>query len=159
MKSLSALVALALLSLAAVSAQSQPAGYAPAGALNCAMSPSVGLIIVGGQELRCVFTPTVGIPENYVGRITTVGIDIGVTTGGMLGWSVLMAGSTSYPPAALGGNYVGAGADASVVVGGGANILLGGNNRAFALQPLSAQAQTGVNVSAGLTSLELRFVP
>src|SRR3954453_7380814 len=134
MKALSALVALALLSFAGP-VQAQPAGYAPAGALNCAMLPSVGLIVAGSQELRCVFTPTVGIPENYVGRITTVGIDIGITTGGALGWAVLMAGSTVYPPAALGGNYVGASADASVIVGGGANILFGGNNRAFALQP------------------------
>ena len=97
--------------------------------------------------------------EKYVGRITTVGIDIGFRTGGALGWAVLMAGSTAYPPASLGGNYVGATADASVIVGGGANILIGGNNRAFALQPLSTQAQTGLNISAGLASLELRFVP
>jgi hypothetical protein len=123
------------------------------------MLPSVGLIVAGSQELRCIFTPTLGVPENYVGRFTTVGIDIGFTTGGTLGWAVLMGGSTPYPPTALGGNYVGATADASVVIGGGANILVGGNNRAFALQPLSAQAQTGLNLSAGLSSLELRFVP
>jgi Protein of unknown function (DUF992) len=162
MKTLSALVALVLLSAIAGQVEAQPAGqpgYAPAGALNCTMSSSVGVIIAGSQDLRCVFTPTVGIPENYVGRITTVGIDIGVTTGGVLGWAVLMAGSTPYPPAALGGNYVGASADVSVGIGGGANILIGGNNRAFALQPLSTQAQTGLNLAAGLTGLELRFVP
>ena len=159
MKTLVAFGAL-LLSLAiAGTASAQPAGYAPVGNLNCAMSGSIGLIIVGQTELRCVFTPTAGRQENYVGKITTVGIDLGFTTGGVFGWGVLMGGATVYPPAALGGSYVGAGADASVVIGGGANILLGGNNRAFALQPLSAQAQTGVNLSAGLTGLELRFVP
>ena len=159
MKPLSALVAFALLSLAVGRVEAQPSGYAPAGSLNCSMSPSVGLIVASSQELQCVFTPTVGRPENYVGRTTTVGLDIGIRTGGVLGWAVLMAGSTVYPPASLGGNYVGASADASVVVGGGANLLFGGNNRTFALQPLSAQAQTGLNLSAGLTSLELRFVP
>jgi hypothetical protein len=159
MKPLSAFVALALLAVAAAPGNAQPAGYAPAGGLNCNMSASVGVIIAGAQDLDCIFTPTAGLPERYVGRITTVGIDLGFRTGGVLGWAVLMAGSTRYPPASLGGNYAGATADASVVIGGGANILLGGNNRAFALQPLSTQAQTGLNISAGLASLELRFVP
>jgi len=56
-------------------------------------------------------------------------------------------------------SIAGASADASVVIGGGGNILIGGNNRAFALQPLSVQAQTGLNLSAGLAGLELRYVP
>ena len=112
------------------------------------------MIVVGTKEMSCVFTPTMGPPERYVGRITTVGLDLGVTTSGALGWAVLMAGSTPYPPAGLGGNYIGASADASVGIGGGGNLLVGGNDRAFALQPLSAQAQTGLNVSAGLSGLE-----
>ena len=158
MKSLSALIALLLISIAGP-ANAQAGRYAPAGSLNCSIAPSVGMIVAGVKEMNCIFTPTMGPPERYVGRITTIGIDIGVTTGGAFGWAVLMAGNTPYPPAGLGGDYVGASADASVIVGGGGNILVGGNNRAFALQPLSAQAQTGVNLSAGLTSLELRFVP
>lgn len=159
MKSLSALIALVLLSFVAGRAEAQPGRYAPAGSLNCAIAPSVGMIVAGIKEMDCVFTPTLGPPERYVGRITTVGVDIGVTTGGSLGWAVLMAGSTPYPPAGLGGNYAGASADVSVVVGGGGNILVGGNNRAFALQPLSVQAQTGLNLSAGLAGLELRYAP
>jgi hypothetical protein len=159
MKSLSAVVVLAFISIVAAPAQAQPGRYSPVGSLNCTMSGGVGAIIVGVRELRCVFTPTLGPPENYVGRITNVGVDLGVTTGGIFNWTVLMAGATPYPPTALGGNYVGAGADASLVVGGGANILLGGNNHAFALQPLATQAQTGVNVSAGLTGFELRYMP
>jgi hypothetical protein len=159
MKPLSAFVASALLSLAMGSAAAQPGAYAPAGSLNCTLAPSVGMIVAGVKEMTCIFTPTMGPPERYVGRITTVGIDIGVTTGGALGWLVLMAGATPYPPAGLGGNYAGASADASVVIGGGGNILVGGNNRAFALQPLSVQAQTGLNLSAGLAGLELRYVP
>jgi hypothetical protein len=158
MKALSALIAFVLLSLTG-HAKAQPGQYAPAGSLNCSIAPSVGMIIAGVKEMTCVFTPTLGPPERYVGRITTVGVDIGVTTGGSFGWAVLMAGNTPYPPAGLGGNYAGAGADASVVIGGGGNILIGGNNRAFALQPLSVQAQTGLNLSAGLTGLELRYVP
>ena len=159
MKLLSALIAFNLLSIGAGPLNAQPGRYAPAGSLNCSIAPSVGMIVAGTKEMSCVFTPTMGPPERYVGRITTVGLDLGVTTGGALGWAVLMAGSTPYPPAALGGIYVGASADASVGIGGGGNLLVGGNNGAFALQPLSAQAQTGLNVSAGLSGLELRYVP
>ena len=156
---LAPLLASLLLLPAAGSVKAQQPGYAPAGSLNCTVAPSVGKILGGVQELQCVFTPTAGPPENYIGRITTVGIDIGVTGGGVMGWAVLMAGSTVYPPASLGGRYVGASADVSVIIGGGANLLVGGNNRAFALQPLSGQAQTGLNVTAGLSSLELLFLP
>lgn len=159
MKSISTLIALALLSLVSGRADAQPAGYAPAGSLNCNMAPSVGMVIAGVKEMSCIFTPVQGPLERYTGRITTVGVDIGITTGGAFGWTVLMAGATFYPPASLGGKYVGASADASVVVGGGANVLFGGNNRAFALQPLSAQAQAGLNLSAGLAGLELFYVP
>lgn len=159
MKSLSTLIALVLLCFAAGRAEAQPGRYAPAGSLSCNVAPSVGMIVAGVKEMSCVFTPTIGPPERYVGRITTVGVDIGVTTGGVLGWAVLMAGATPYPPASLGGNYVGASADVSVVIGGGGNILIGGNNQAFALQPLSGQAQTGLNLSAGAAAFELRYVP
>jgi len=48
--------------------------------------------------------------------------------------------------------------NASVGVGGGANAMVGGSNNTFALQPVSAEAQTGLNVSAGVTGLELRSV-
>jgi hypothetical protein len=157
MKPFSALLAFGLSALAAGAAAAQPAGYAPAGSLNCVMGPSVGAILGGVRDISCVFTPTAGTIENYLGRMTTVGLDIGVSPGGAMNWVVLMAGSTPYPPTALGGQYVGASADASVVIGGGANILVGGNNRAFALQPLSTQVQTGLNLSAGLTGLDLRF--
>ncbi|HFC04554.1 MAG TPA: DUF992 domain-containing protein, partial [Rhizobiales bacterium] len=54
------------------------------------------------------------------------------------------------------GTYVGASADASVVVGGGANVLVGGFNKSVTLQPVSLQVQTGVNVAAGVTTLELQ---
>ena len=49
-------------------------------------------------------------------------------------------------------------ADASVIVGAGANALVGGSNRTVALQPLSVQGQVGINVAAGVAGLELRFV-
>ena len=57
---------------------------------------------------------------------------------------------------ALAGDYVGISADASVAVGLGANVLVGGSDRTISLQPLSVQGQTGINVAAGVTELTLR---
>ena len=53
------------------------------------------------------------------------------------------------------GDYVGATAEASIVAGGGANLLVGGFQRSFTLQPLSVQAQTGVNLALTVTSMKL----
>ena len=47
-------------------------------------------------------------------------------------------------------------ARASLGVGVGGNVLVGGSNNSIALQPLSLQGQVGVNIAAGLESLELR---
>ncbi|HEY4995167.1 MAG TPA: DUF992 domain-containing protein, partial [Aestuariivirga sp.] len=57
---------------------------------------------------------------------------------------------------ALAGSYVGASAQATVIAGLGANVLVGGWSDSINLQPLSVQGQTGLNVAAGLASLNLR---
>ena len=56
---------------------------------------------------------------------------------------------------ALAGNYVGAAADASFGIGGGAKVLVGGFQRSFTLQPISLQAQTGVNLAVTVASMKL----
>ncbi|MES1155848.1 MAG: DUF992 domain-containing protein, partial [Pseudorhodoplanes sp.] len=38
-----------------------------------------------------------------------------------------------------------------------ANVLYGGSNNSFALQPLSVEGQIGLNIFAGVAGLELRF--
>ncbi len=50
----------------------------------------------------------------------------------------------------LSGDYVGASAGASVGVGVGANALIGGNSKNFALHPISAEIGTAVNFAAGV---------
>ncbi len=139
-------------------ALAQQPSYAPAGMLNCTMAPSIGFIIAGSQSLNCSFAPNIGPPTSYVGRITTVGIDIGITAGGVLGWAVLMSTTNAFP-GVLSGTYVGASADISLVIGGGANILVGGSNSTVALQPLSLEGQAGANLVLGATGLELRLAP
>ena len=57
----------------------------------------------------------------------------------------------------LSGNYGGATAGGAFVIGAGANVMYGGSNNSFALQPLSLEGQVGLNVYAGVAGLELRF--
>jgi hypothetical protein len=58
----------------------------------------------------------------------------------------------------LSGTYVGASAEATLAAGLGANVLVGGSNRSVALQPLSVQGQVGLNIAAGIGSLEIHLV-
>jgi hypothetical protein len=61
------------------------------------------------------------------------------------------------PAGALAGDYVGVSANVGLGIGVGANILLGGSGRTFALQPLSLQGSLAVNVVLGVSSLTLRW--
>ena len=44
----------------------------------------------------------------------------------------------------------------AIGIGGGGNFLVGGPANAYALQPISLQGQTGLNVTAGIAGLELQ---
>ena len=94
--------------------------------------------------------------EYYTGTISKLGVDIGVTGGGIMVW--LVFAPTNRPVGGLSGNYVGGSAEASVVAGLGANALVGGSNRSVALQPLSVSGQVGLNIAAGVAGLDLRYV-
>ncbi len=97
-----------------------------------------------------------GMPEDrYVATIRKVGLDLGITQESALAWGVY-APVARLGPGDLSGNYAGAQGSASVGVGVGGNVLVGGSANSIALQPLSVQGQVGVNVAAGLESLELR---
>jgi hypothetical protein len=51
---------------------------------------------------------------------------------------------------------VGVTAEAAWAAGLGANILVGGSKKGFALQPLSVEGHTGANVAAGVVEVELK---
>jgi hypothetical protein len=124
------------------------------GQLTCSVSASVGLIVGSQRNVNCVFRGQPGEPEeSYTGTMTKVGLDVGFTTGGMIVWTVFA--DTNRQAAMLAGKYVGATAEASIAAGLGANVLVGGSQRSVALQPLSLQGQTGVNVAAGIGELDL----
>jgi hypothetical protein len=96
------------------------------------------------------------LPEDrYVATIRKVGVDLGITQESALAWGVY-APVARLGPGDLSGNYAGAQGSASVGVGLGGNVLIGGSANSIALQPLSVQGQVGLNVAAGLAALELR---
>jgi hypothetical protein len=132
----------------------QAQSYIKAGVLTCAVSPGIGLIITSSKSLSCTFTPDFRGPEYYGGTIRKVGIDIGITGATVIVWAVLSS-VQGFPVGALAGTYGGVSAEATVGVGLGANVLLGGSNRNFALQPLSVQGQVGLDFAVGITQLEL----
>lgn len=150
-----ALAALVSLGLMAAPAFAKTTGV-KIGVLNCDVSAGVGLILASSKTVKCTFDRAVGGKEYYKGTIEKLGIDIGVTGKGIMSWVVFAPGQIS--KGALAGRYAGAQASASVAVGLGANVLVGGGNKSVALQPLSVQAQTGLNVAAGVAGLRLKYV-
>jgi hypothetical protein len=125
------------------------------GLLTCEIDGGTALVIASHKGVSCTFKSSRGGGRQYyTGMISKIGVDLGVTHQGSLQWAVLAA-SSKYKDGALAGDYIGATAEASLVTGGGANLLVGGFQNSFTLQPLSVQAQTGVNVALTVTSMKL----
>jgi len=140
------------------------AAVSPAGAgetvavghLDCGIKGGVSFIFGSTRELRCVFRPRLATDgELYEGQIKKYGLDIGTTSNVRLTWVVLAPTDLPLNQGALMGQYVGVAADASIGVGGGANVLIGGSNDTVSLQPLSVQGQTGLNAALGVAEVEL----
>jgi hypothetical protein len=125
------------------------------GVLSCDVSAGIGLILTQSQSVSCTFGAEGGGPKDfYVGHIDSFGVALGGVQAGQLVWGVF-ASSGGPPRGALAGTYAGVGAQATAGVGVGGNVLVGGTGRSFSLQPLSVQAQTGLNVAGGVTALTL----
>ena len=149
------LTALAASTLPAATATQQPS--TKLGMLNCVIEGGTGFIVGSTKDLACTFTPANNkvAPEAYMGVVKKFGLDVGQTNKAVMQWLVFAPTEYAYDPGALAGNYAGVSAEATVVVGGGANLLVGGSEKTFTLQPLSVQAQSGLNVAAGVTSFQL----
>jgi hypothetical protein len=141
-------------SFAGANAQ-QPLQRVQVGVLECRGGASIGFIVGSVTHLGCVLRIN-GMPEDrYIATIQKVGIDLGITQESALTWAVY-APAARLGPGDLSGNYAGADGSATLGVGVGGNVLLGGSNNSIALQPLSVEGQVGLSVAAGLESLELR---
>lgn len=142
-----------------VAAHAGPAhaqGGAQVGSLTCNVAGGWGFVFGSSKAVRCTFARAGGRPEHYAGSINKFGVDIGYTQGGVLVWGVF-APTANLAPGALSGTYVGATGSATVGVGAGANVLVGGSNRTISLQPVSIEGNTGLNIAAGIGSITLRY--
>ena len=151
--SILAVVALALTAFVAGANAQQ--GQVQIGVLECRGGASVGFIIGSVTNLGCVLRAGNRPDDFYVATIRKVGLDLGITAESALAWGVF-APVARLGPGDLSGDYAGAQGSASVGVGVGGNVLVGGSANSIALQPLSVQGQVGISIAAGLESLELR---
>jgi hypothetical protein len=151
-----AVFAAALFSLASMATPAH--AYIEAGSLNCRSPGSSSYIVFSARTFDCVFTPASGAPaQRYEGTVQRFGAQIGFTNDVALGWAVFAA-TSRLGPGALAGGYVGASGGAAIGIGAAANGLVGGLNNSFALQPISFEGQTGLNLIATVTGLELHPV-
>jgi hypothetical protein len=159
MRKIFGMLATAAVASAAISTAGQAQERVNAGTLNCDISAGIGIIVGSQKSVRCTYLSADNRPEEYYeGTIRKFGLDIGGTDGGQMVWAVYAP--TGRGLAQLAGTYSGGSAEASVVAGLGANVLVGGSDTTVALQPLSVQGQTGLNVAVGVSQLELaRVVP
>jgi hypothetical protein len=144
-----------LVAAASFSLQSAQAQRIRTGVLNCDVSAGIGLIIGSQRSVNCLFTPDQpGPQEGYFGTISKLGLDIGVTAGGVMVWGVYADTTRGY--GFLAGDYAGASGEVTIAAGLGANVLVGGSSRTVALQPVSIGSQIGLNLAVGVANLSLR---
>jgi hypothetical protein len=151
-----AAVGLALGTLAAETPTHAAVGV-KVGELSCHVASGWGFVFGSSRSVRCTYTGG-GRVEHYVGDISKFGVDVGYTQSGVLVWDVF-APTTDLARSALAGSYGGVTASASLGVGGGANVLVGGSTKAVSLQPLSIEGNTGINAAAGIAAMSLKYQP
>jgi Protein of unknown function (DUF992) len=125
------------------------------GSLTCNVAGGIGFVFGSSKDLSCLFTRTNGTAEKYTGSIKKFGIDVGFTKEAQVVWLVFAPGNIA--PGALAGSYGGATASATVGVGAGANVLVGGSSKQVTLQPVSVEGSVGLNAAAGIGVIELQY--
>ncbi|MBO0343786.1 DUF992 domain-containing protein [Roseibium sp. CAU 1637] len=146
------MAAASALTVPAMAADSAPG--VQVGKLTCDVKGESNFVIGSSATLGCSYQPVNGPVEYYTGTVNEFGIDIGTTNSATLVWGVL-APSADMETGALAGKYGGVTAGASIGAGLKANALIGGFDKSIALNPLSIETQTGVNLTAGISQLSL----
>lgn len=154
-KSLLALAALAMVAAFTPNAGAQMSDV-KAGYLTCHVSSGFGIIFGSSRELNCTYTPATGEPEYYKGEINKFGADIGYLQSGVILWTVL-APASNPGAGALAGHYAGATAGATLGLGAAVHALTGGMHDSIMLQPLSIEGNNGLNVAAGVATMNLEW--
>lgn len=150
-----AVIALAMAgALVAGAVQAQDPGF-KLGTLTCKAVEITNAVVFTDVDFACQYEGVNGETEPYEGEIDKVGVDLSIKNDVTMVWAVVAPTETEYLPGQLAGNYVGASADASLGLGAGARVLVGGGENGFQLQPVSVDGIEGVGVSIGIESFEL----
>src|SRR5262245_45848139 len=137
-----AVASVAVLGIAAATPADAQGGRARVGTLNCQGGGQSSWVFGSTTQMNCVFRPESGRPERYVATIRRYGVDIGMTTENALAWWVL-APTQRIGRGEIAGGYGGVAAGATVGVGGTVNVLVGGSNNSYTLQPVNVQGSRG----------------
>jgi hypothetical protein len=137
----------------ATQAQAGPAGV-KVGLLTCHVESGWGYVVGSSKDMHCNYRPNNGEVDRYEGSISKFGVDIGYTDSAIIVWDVV-APSSDVRPGALQGDYAGATASATIGGGIGAHVLLGGFDKSIALQPVSIEGNTGLDIAAGVGEMRL----
>jgi hypothetical protein len=130
-------------------------GKVQLGSLSCHEASGWGFVFGSSRALHCTFSGVDGKVAHYDGSINKFGVDIGYQQAGVLVWEVL-APSDHADSGAIAGHYGGVSAKATVGVGAGVNVLIGGSEKSISLQPVSVEGATGLNVAAGIGEMTLK---
>ena len=150
-------LATTLLTVMAIVGSASAGGMtAKTGILTCHVASGFGRLIASSRTVECHYSPFSGTPEDYSGTISRIGLDFGYLAPVGLAWAVL-APSSVPSNGALQGNYYGASAEISLLVGAGVNVMTGGFQKSIALQPISLQGDWGLYVGAGFASMSLQL--
>ncbi len=130
------------------------------GILTCTAVPGSGynFIITSSVDIECEFTDPTKQTEYYIGETGIgLGVNLNFKAEEKIGFSVFTT-SSGYKIGShgLAGKYGGAKASATVGVGVGAAVLIGGGASGFSLQPLALEANKGFGAAAGLGYLYLQ---
>lgn len=139
-------------------AASDDAARIELGTLTCELAAVTNVIIYAEESFNCILETNEGDEIPYEGNIEKIGANLQIKTDQTLKWIVLSSVSMDEPED-LSGSYLGASAQASLGIGGGANVLVGGSGDNFTLQPISVTGQEGIGASLTLDSLTLSRAP
>lgn len=142
----------------AMAADNETVDHIELGSLSCDVGDGSGFIVGSTRDIVCTFNPVEeGLEDEiYVGEINRWGLDIGETTNGQMSWLVFAPTESEYSEGGLNGSYKGVSAEATLVVGLGANVMTGGSENTLALQPLSVNTQNGINFALGVGEINLQ---
>jgi hypothetical protein len=131
---------------------------AQVGILECTIVPGSGytILIHSSSKAKCVFRTPEGSERYSATMGVGIGLDLRWTRTREISFTVVSVGGRAKPGGhALAGKYFGASAAVAIGLGLGAQVLVGGGENGFALQPLGIETSEGVGVAAGLGYLFL----